>query len=248
MKYTLEICCDHAASVDAAIEGGASRIELCAALTTGGITPSAALIEYAVKISKTPVFVLIRPRAGNFVYSKTEKEILYRDIEMARSMGVSGIVSGALNSDGTVDEETSSRIVQVASPLPCTFHRAFDFASDLPSAMETIIRCGFHRILTSGGKNSAKQGINELKSLNQSAAGRICLLAGGGINDEIIKDIALNTGILEFHASAKITFSGKLTYKENISKIAAPALCDENDFFLTDALQVKALLKVLRTL
>ncbi|MFH0892802.1 MAG: copper homeostasis protein CutC [Bacteroidota bacterium] len=245
MKYTLEICCDSITSVDAAIAGGAHRIELCTALSVGGLTPSAALIEKSIERNKVPVFVLIRPRIGDFIYSEAEKEILFRDIVHARSLGVAGIVSGALNADGSIDEETSRQIVRLASPLPCTFHRAFDYVKDFSASLEIIINCGFQRILTSGGAATAFDGIQILKELNQKANNRIHILAGGGINDKNIAGIATETDISEFHASAKITFSGNATYKESNTLISAPNLTDESDYFLTDTAQVEALLKSL---
>ena len=173
-------------------------MELCSNLYESGTTPSAATIRWAVQMLDIPVFVLVRPRGGDFVYSELEFELLRSDIEFCRNEGVAGIVSGALLPDNSIDRERTRLLLDAAAPLPFTFHRAFDLTPDLNHSLETLIELGVDRVLTSGGKPTAPQAVSNLKNLHEQAAGRITILPGGGINSSNIAAL-LTTGCAEFH-------------------------------------------------
>lgn len=202
MDTLLEICCDQLASALAAQEGGADRIELCAALSTDGLTPSAGLLSGVRRLVALPIFVLVRPRPGDFVYSKEEMEIMLCDIHQAKALGADGIVSGALTSEGRVDERFTQQLISAARPLPFTFHRAFDQIADQTAALDILIRLGAERVLTSGGAPSAVEGRTVLAALAGRAEGRITLLAGGGIRPANLPDLLSIPGLMEFHSSA----------------------------------------------
>lgn len=202
--FEFEICANGVESCLAAQDGGADRVELCAAIPEGGTTPSYGEIQVARRLlTQTRMHVIIRPRGGNFVYSALEAERMAMDIAMCRRLGVDGVVFGCLTREGDIDMALCQRLMQEAQGMSTTFHRAFDRTRDPLQAMEDIIRLGFDRILTSGQKPTAEEGIALLEKLNRQAQGRIILLAGSGINEENIQKIQRATGISEFHFSAR---------------------------------------------
>jgi len=184
----------------AAERAGADRIELCDNLSDGGTTPGAGLIVAVAEGTQLPVFVLIRPRAGGFVYSDDEFDVMIRDIELAGRMGVAGIVTGALTPDGRVDAERMRNLVKAAAGLPVTFHRAIDFAMNLPAALEEAIEAGASRVLTSGGAATAWEGMDLIAALVDQARKRITIIAGGGIREHNVRDVIARTGVREVHA------------------------------------------------
>ena len=186
-------------SAIAAERGGADRLELCASLCDAGTTPSAGMIA-AVKAHVTiPVFAIIRPRGGGFVYSSTEVDVMRRDIEAARRAGTDGLVFGFLTEDGRIDERRTRLLVADASDLPVTFHRAFDMTPDLSEALETVIACGVRRVLTSGGAATAANGAETIARLVAQADGRMVVMAGGGVREESVVDVVRRTGVEEIH-------------------------------------------------
>ena len=202
--YQFEICANGVESCVAAQEGGADRVELCAAIPEGGTTPSYGEIKVARRLlTQTRLHVIIRPRGGNFVYSELEAERMLADIEVCRQLGVDGVVFGCLTSEGDVDVPLCQRLMEASKGLSVTFHRAFDRARDPHQALEDIIALGCDRILTSGQRPTAEEGIPLLKELHEQAKGRIILLAGSGVNEENIQRIQQETGIHEFHFSAR---------------------------------------------
>lgn len=201
----IEICCGSIQSAANAKAGGAVRIELCQGLVEGGTTPSPATIEYAVKELGLKVFVLVRPRGGDFCYNELEIKTMEQDVEFCKQAGVAGIVVGFLHPGGTIDTELTRRFVQLAAPIPVTFHRAFDECSDPLNALEQIIDCGCARILTSGCKPTAMEGADMLKQLVQQANRRIKILAGSGVTPENAAELRYKTGAPEIHGSCKIT-------------------------------------------
>jgi copper homeostasis protein len=184
----------------AAERAGADRIELCDNLSDGGTTPGAGLIATVAERSRLPVFVLIRPRAGGFVYSDDEFETMVRDIGLAVRLGIAGIVTGALTPDGRVDAERTRSLVEAAAGLPVTFHRAIDSAVNLPAALEQVIEAGASRVLTSGGAATALEGVDLIATLVEQARERITVVAGGGIREHNVRDVISRTGAREVHA------------------------------------------------
>ena len=201
----IEICCGSIQSAANAKAGGAVRVELCQGLIEVGTTPSYSTIEYAVKELGLQVFVLVRPRGGDFCYNELEIKTMDEDVEFCKRAGVAGIVVGFLHPDGSIDTELTRRFVKLAAPLPVTFHRAFDRCPEPLKALEQIIDCGCARILTSGCKPTAMEGADMLKQLVQQANGRIKILAGSGITPENAAALKQQTGVPEIHGSCKIT-------------------------------------------
>ncbi|MBO0358585.1 copper homeostasis protein CutC [Hymenobacter sp. BT186] len=199
----LEICAGSVQSAGAAQAGGAHRIELCQNLEQGGTTPSFGTIQRVLELLAIPVFVLIRPRPGNFHYDAEELSIMEADVRQCRALGCAGVVLGALNQAGRVDVAACEQLMAAAGPLQVTFHRAFDACVDQSQALEEIISLGCQRILTSGGQPTAPLGQQQLAALVRQAAGRISIMPGSGVTPATIQEVAATTGAHEFHASAK---------------------------------------------
>ncbi len=201
----IEICCGSIQSAANAKAGGAVRVELCQGLVEGGTTPSPATIQYAVRELGLKVFVLVRPRGGDFCYNELEVKTMEEDVAFCKEAGASGIVVGFLHPDGSIDTELTRRFVELSAPLPVTFHRAFDECADPLNALEQIIECGCARILTSGCKPTAIEGAEMLHQLVKKADGRITILAGSGVTPENAVALREKTGVKEIHGSCKKT-------------------------------------------
>ncbi len=199
----LEIAANSVASALAARDGGADRVELCSALELGGLTPSHAQIGLVRDRLRTPIYVLIRPRAGDFIYSDLECETMLRDIEASRAIGCDGVVIGVLDANGCIDQARCRSLIAAAGKLGVTFHRAFDLTRDPRRALEDAIALGCERILTSGAQTSAVAGADLISALIAQAAGRIAIMPGAGIDDHNIAALRRATRAREFHASAK---------------------------------------------
>ncbi|WP_299392590.1 copper homeostasis protein CutC [uncultured Gelidibacter sp.] len=197
----LEICASNYQSAITAQKSGAHRIELCSELAVGGVTPSYGLIKHVMQELSIPVFVLIRPRSGNFTYSDAEFEIMKQDIQMCKELGCQGIVSGILNLDNSIDTARTQELVELAQPMAFTFHRAFDWTPNPFEALNTLIDLKVDRILTSGQCNSAENGILILNQLHKMAEGKLIILPGSGINRNNIL-IFKGAGFTEVHCSA----------------------------------------------
>jgi copper homeostasis protein len=197
----LEICAANYQSAINAEKAGAQRIELCENLSVGGITPKLHLLQQILNKLSIPVFVLIRPRAGNFVYTDDEFELMKDDIQRCKNSGCHGIVSGALLEDNSIDVEKTKKLINISNPLPFTFHRAFDMTPDPIKSLEQLIDLGVDRILTSGQQLSAAEGISIIKMLNKKAINKITILPGAGINPNNAK-LFKQAGLHEIHASA----------------------------------------------
>lgn len=200
---SLEIAVDSLASALAAQDAGATRLELCAALELGGVTPSAGAIARVRECVALPLHVLVRPRSGDFVYGAQEHETMLADIAHCRASGCDGVVVGALTADGEVDVARCRELRQAAGALDTTFHRAIDLCPDMPAALEAIVSLGFRRVLTSGGAASAVAGADQLRRLVEQAGDRITVMPGAGIAPDDIGWLAARTRAREFHASAR---------------------------------------------
>jgi len=180
----IEICANSYESAKAAQEGGANRIELCTDLSVGGLTPSRKLIRKVIAELNIPVHVLIRPRGGNFVYSEEEIEAMLDAIAFCKKLGCSGIVSGVLTSENTIDEKATRQLIAASEGMEFTFHRAFDVVKDPSEAIETVVQLGATRLLSSGQQNKAIDGIEMLKQLKSLSEGKLQIMPGSGINSE----------------------------------------------------------------
>ena len=201
MKRTLEVCTGNMASVIAAAEGGAERIELCTALALGGVTPTIGMMKWIrQQYPELKIQVLIRSREGDFVYNKADLEAMLEDIRLSLPY-CDGIVCGALTADGDIDVEALRLMVEASGDKPFTFHRAFDRCREPEKALEQIIAAGCARILTSGHEPSAEKGIPLLRKLVEQAAGRIIIMPGGGVTTKNARLIIDQTGCMEIHGS-----------------------------------------------
>lgn len=233
MKYIIEIATTDFTTTKSAVEGGADRIELCAALSEGGITPSFGLIKQCREAFDVALFPIIRPRAGDFLFTDYEFELMLKDVLLCKQTGCEGVVIGLLNKDGSIDAKRTAKLIEAAYPLEVTFHRAFDRCKDPFEALEQLIEIGCQRILTSGQKPTAPEGVDLIAELIQRADDRIIIMPGAGVRKENIKMIAEKTGAVEFHSSIK-------TQKSSGMEFIHPAF-NETSISAIDPSEVKAL-------
>lgn len=220
MKALIEVCVGDADSLDAAVRARAARIELCAALEAGGVTPSESAVRAAVEADGPKVNVLVRPRGGDFVYSPAEVSQIAEDIRMCRRAGAHGVVIGALHPDGSIDLESLRRWHDAADGLSITFHRAFDMCAD-PLAALDLLRPYADRILTSGLAASAWEGRDMLRTLVAAGSG-LTILAGGGINADNVAALVDYAGLSEVHGTFAATRPGAMTFRREGVSMSAP--------------------------
>lgn len=245
MDYKFEICANSTESCIAAQAGGAHRVELCAGIPEGGTTPSIGEIRTARRLIDIKLHVIIRPRGGDFLYSPTEKETMIADIQAAREAGADGLVFGCLTPDGDIDLPMMKDLMKAAGDCPVTFHRAFDRCRDPFRALEEIIDLGATRILTSGQQPTAPQGAGLIRQLIEKAAGRIILLAGCGVNENNIRQLALESGATEFHFSAREPARSAMRFS-NPEVLMGSADVDEYTRNVTTAERVRRTIEQLR--
>jgi copper homeostasis protein len=227
VSVLVEACVDAIDAAREAEQGGAGRIELCGELLQGGVTPSAGLIGAVRAKVAIPLFVLVRPRPGDFLYSSDERDVMRRDVAQAKSLGADGVVVGALTSDGDVDAEVMRELVGLARPMAVTFHRAFDFARDRAAALETLIGLGVDRVLTSGGAATALEGAPLLAALVAQANGRIAILAGGSITSANVAEVVRASGVGEVHVRAALPVESEMRHRRAEVSLSRPAPCGD---------------------
>ncbi len=242
----IEIAAFTPGSAIVAATAGADRIELCSGYAEGGLSPSTGTILYVREKVNIPVFVMIRPRVGDFVYDDAEKEIILRDIEFCKSAGINGIVTGALDVSGNVDKSFMMQVVDTAGELPVTFHRAFDLSGNLQQALIDLIDCGLTRVLTAGGKNSVPDGLETIRSLIKTAGNQIIILPGGGINASNVKKIVTSTGLREIHCSGKELIRSRMQPKPGIS-LATSGEVSDFEWYTSSANKIKAIIHQLNS-
>jgi len=241
----LEVCANSVTSALAAQDGGASRVELCENLYEGGTTPSHGEILLARKLLHIKLYVLIRPRGGDFLYTDLEFNVMKADVSYCIEAGCDGIVIGMLNADGTIDKERCTELVKMAKQwgMGVTFHRALDMSADMFQSLEDIIEIGCERILTSGGKSTAIEGSRIITQLIEKAAGRIKIMPGCGVSETNVADLVHFTGVTEVHSSARVRVQSKMNYK-NEHIIMGDNYGDEYSIDVTDVERVKMILKL----
>jgi copper homeostasis protein len=203
---------DHAL---AAAAGGAHRIELCTDLAHGGTTPELQLLRSCRSQLAIPIFVLVRPRAGDFVFSDAEHRSMLEQIQQARTAGANGIVTGASTAQQDIEEVRTAELIAAARPLPVTFHRAFDACRDLLASLEQLIALGVDRVLTSGGASTAPAGADQIRGLVTQAKGRIAILPGGGITPRNVARLVQQTGVREVHFSVRQAEKVKRSFRHS---------------------------------
>lgn len=243
-NISLEIC---TGSIDSCLEaqkGGANRVELCDNLFEGGTTPSYATILYAKEHLTLDVMVMIRPRGGDFLYNDVEFELMKQDILCCKNIGVTGVVFGLLTPDGKVDIERTKTLVELAGNMKTCFHRAIDMAEDYFQAAKDIVDCGCSRILTSGQRNKAMEGAENIARLQEMYGDKIEIMAGSGVNTQNIEELFSKTHLQNYHFSAKRAISGKMIFHQENVSMGSKDL-SEYDIIQTDSQEVSKMRSIL---
>lgn len=222
----LEICIDSVESAIAAQEGGSQRVELCSALIEGGLTPSIGLIRAVRRSIDIGLYVMIRPRGGDFLYSSEEIAVMREDIARARDCGADGVVFGLLNEEGGVDVIRTRELVEQARPMDVTFHRAIDMTFDLDASIEDVIQTGANRLLTSGGAQTALLGMALLEKIVRGYGSRIQIMVCGGVRPENVARIIHSTGALQFHAALRQDVGSRMKHRPESLHLGASKIDD----------------------
>ncbi|MGL4826257.1 MAG: copper homeostasis protein CutC [Vibrionaceae bacterium] len=235
----LEVCVDNIESLLTAQQNGADRIELCSALLLGGLTPSYGLMQEAIQLATVPVYAMIRPRAGDFCFSREEVNLMLQDIAVAKKLGLHGVVVGILDKEGLVPGAILRELVQAAHPMGVTFNRAIDVSSDWRCDIETIIAAGCERILSSGHAATALAGLEMLQEMQNAIAGRINLMPGAGINAENVQTV------LEFIGATEVHMSGMGFRGSAVAHAVTMGTSDDGTINITDGAKVAAVRSLL---
>jgi len=241
----LEACVDSVESAAAAVAAGAHRVELCANLVEGGTTPSVGAIERAAGDLGADVMVMIRPRGGDFVYSRRELAVMERDIEAAQTAGAAGVVFGCLTPEGEVDRDAVRTLVQEANPLKVTFHRAFDVCRDPHEALESLVDLGVDRVLTSGQRGSAPEGLDLIAALVSAADDRIVVMPGVGITAANIMAVAKATRAREFHVYTERVRDSRMRFRKDGIPMGRPYEPEEYILLEPDPDEIAAMARAL---
>lgn len=243
-KFLLECATDSVESALAAAKGGADRLELCANLIIGGTTPTLALYDEVRSHSDIPLFILIRPRFGDFLYTDYEANVICREIKMFQKAGAEGVVIGSLNKDGSLNVEHMKRFIDSAKDMSITLHRAFDMCADPFATLKQARELGVNTILTSGQAPSSLEGIDLYEKLIEKANGEISILAGGGIKASTIEKLLKQTSLTAFHMSGKIVVESSMVFRNPAVSMGLPGISEYN-IWLTDESNVREARKVL---
>lgn len=233
----LEIATTDFETTRIAVAGGADRIELCAGLSEGGITASKGLLILCRQKFDIPIYPIIRPRSGDFLYSNEEFEIMNQDVLLCKELGFEGVVLGLLNADGSVDLNRISQLIDAAYPLEVTFHRAFDRCLDPAAALEQLVCLGCERILTSGQQPTAPEGIQLIASLQAQAANRIIVMPGSGVRADSIIELATKTHCIEFHTSLR-------SLKKSAMEFVHPSFANNNESYMNPNIVIEAIQEI----
>jgi copper homeostasis protein len=245
MEFKLEICVDSVESAINAQAAGADRVEFCDNLTEGGTTPGFGSIVSARSNLDIGLHVIIRPRGGDFLYSDLEFDIMRRDIEICGECGVDGIVTGILLAGGNIDVDRTAKLFEFAYPMSTTFHRAFDMCSDPVQGLEDVIAAGASRLLTSGLKNNAQDGIELIRQLVIQSDERIIIMPGGGIDETNIAQIATATKIMEVHLTGRKTIESEMIFRRQGINMGVPGI-PEFSRKIADTDRIKSIISKLK--
>ncbi|GAA4442786.1 copper homeostasis protein CutC [Pontibacter saemangeumensis] len=238
-ELALEICIDSVASALAAERGGAQRVELCDYLVGGGTTPSAGMIAVVRRHIQISLHVLIRPRRGDFLYSEEEFEVMKRDIAVCRELGADGVVIGMLKADGTIDMDRTRELIALAQPLSVTFHRAFDLTPDPYKALDDLLQLEVQRLLTSGQQETALQGVDLIRELQERAKGKLIIMPGSGVNPGNVREIIARTGVNEVHASVRRKVESEMVYRKDYPPMSGSSSLSEFEQLVAEEAQVR---------
>ncbi|XP_035729916.1 copper homeostasis protein cutC homolog [Vespa mandarinia] len=242
----LEICVDTIESAKNAIIGGAGRLEICSALSEGGLTPTIGLVKTIRNLTNIKIFVMLRIRSGNYIYSRDEMNAMLNDLQMFKdSRIVNGFVFGALTNDREIDILYCKEIIKTAGELPVTFHRAFDELRDPLEGIKILSKIGFARILSSGQKDTAEKGINVLQMMCKEADGKIIIMPGSGITPDNIYNIKSKTNATEFHSSAR---KKKKLFVNEINQIKVGTVAEEVFVMVTDIHSVRKMNQIISSI
>lgn len=246
-NYTLEVCVDSVESAVAAYKAGADRLELCGNLVIGGTTPSMELYRIVREQTDMKIHALIRPRFGDFLYTEFEYDVMRREIAALAKAGVDGVVIGSLNKDGYLNERQMKGMIEAADGKRITLHRAFDVAADPFATLETAKALGVNIILTSGQEKNCYEGRKLIKELVEKAGDEICILAGAGVNPDVIKAIQPETGLTAFHMSGKKTLDSGMDYRNPRVSMGLPGI-SEFEVWRTDGETIARAVEILKNL
>ncbi|MFM2171303.1 MAG: hypothetical protein RI957_1532 [Verrucomicrobiota bacterium] len=241
MKPLVEICVDRLDSVQACVAAEVDRIELCAALSEGGLTPSLGFLKAARGIFSGKIMMMIRPRAGDFLYSDEEIEVMIDDIRSARCHGADGVVFGCLHATGEIDTTNTAKLLDASGSMDVTFHRAFDVTPDLHHSLETLIRLGIPRVLTSGGEADVWKGLPSLRELIKQAGTRMVIMPGGGIMASRVEELLEQTDASEFHLSARHSMPSRMIFQRDDIRMGSSQITPESFHKITDPAQLRLL-------
>jgi copper homeostasis protein len=246
-RVTVEVCVENTDGLVAAQRAGADRVELCASLLEGGLTPSWGMIEAAMRRATIPVHVIVRPRGGDFLYTEIEFAAMLADVTALKRLGVNGVVIGCLDADGDIDTARMRELADAARPLSVTCHRAFDMTRDFRAAVEALVSCGIDRVLTSGQRDTALDGLETIRATVAAARGRIGVMACGGLDAANVARVRDATGAPELHFAALRSVPSEMRYRNPLVGMGGTDLEREYLATVTDEEAVRATIAAARS-